>query len=75
MGVWGLCFFMVGYVRVRKELYCLVSQIHSADVLYPHPSTAAHCSNEGGWVVSCAYRVAALCSLVWQNKNLSSLRP
>jgi hypothetical protein len=60
MGIWGLCFFIVGYVLVRNDLW---AHAHGQSVV---PSR---------WFGSLgAYRVAALCSDVWQKRKRTSLR-
>jgi hypothetical protein len=65
MGVCGLCFFIVGYDLDRKFLV-------SNEPLNQH---AASAMPRGSYGKGVAYLVAALCSLVWQNKNLTSFSP
>jgi hypothetical protein len=71
-----------GRVRVVL-LHCGVAALEevpcrSSASVNPHPSFPLQCcARTAVSSLSCraSYRVAALCSLVWQNKNLSSLSP
>ena len=65
IGVCGLCFFMVGYARLRNDL---LSKDHVGGYLRG--------GKDGGWwMVRWLYLVTSLACDEWQRWNRTSLRP
>lgn len=71
MGVYGLCFFMVGYEFVRKFLVNNQPQVRIVMSIVSPALLPVH--KEDVTQRGVAYLVAALCSLVWQKRKRNSL--